>query len=207
MAKINISTPPIIAKTLAVSGFATSVFLSAAPAHAISFNFQFQDISGATNGGGTNGLVKGTLSGLVEGDNRGTGITATVTSSPSGKGVGSYDFATAGSNAFTVTNGNITFADVSFAFFNQGIYSSLSLATPGHGPISYPSELITLVDGVSFTYRDSFNTTTQFTAATSTPVPFESSPIALLASLAVCFGAAKLRRNHLAKKRMVSVEA
>ena len=97
--------PPIIAKTLAVSGFATSVFLSAAPAHAISFNFQFRDIQA----GGTNGLVKGTLSGLKEGSNPGTGITATVTSSPSGKGVGSYDFATAGSNAFTVTNGNIGF--------------------------------------------------------------------------------------------------
>ncbi|MDM3859662.1 MAG: hypothetical protein PT118_07430 [Aphanizomenon gracile PMC644.10] len=68
--------PPIIAKTLAVSGFAASVLLAATPAHAISFNFQFQDIDG-----GTNGFVTGTLSGLVKGNNPGSGITATVTSS------------------------------------------------------------------------------------------------------------------------------
>jgi hypothetical protein len=89
MVKINISTPPIIAKTLAVSGFAASVLLAATPAHAISFNFQFQD----TQLGGTNEFVTGTLDGLVEGNNSGQGITATVTSSPGGQGVGSgYSF-------------------------------------------------------------------------------------------------------------------
>ncbi len=73
MVKIKIFTPPIIAKTLAVTGFATSILLGAAPAHAINFNFQFQDTFG-----GTNGFVTGTLSGLVEGNNTGLGITATV---------------------------------------------------------------------------------------------------------------------------------
>ncbi|MBO1053923.1 MAG: hypothetical protein HEQ25_18555 [Dolichospermum sp. DET73] len=187
--------PPIIAKTLAVSGFAASVFLSAAPAHAISFNFQFQD----TRTGGTNGLVKGTLSGLVEGNNSGTGITATVISSPGGKGVGSgYNFSSTGNgNAFNVTSGNITFADASFI---NSADTFLFLGTSGND--SYYNDL---TDMSTFSYADYTNTTTQFTAAT--PVPFESSPIALPASLAVCFGAAKLRRNHLAKKRMVSVEA
>ena len=77
MIKMKISTPPIIAKTLAVAGFAASMLLAATPAQAINFNFQFQDTSG-----GTNGLVTGTLSGLVEGNNTGQGITATVISSP-----------------------------------------------------------------------------------------------------------------------------
>lgn len=195
MIKINISTPPIIAKTLAVSGFAASVLLAATPAHAISFNFQFQDT------GCTCGFVKGTVSGLVEGNNPGPGITATVTSSPGG-GVGSdYSFSsTNGSGlAFTVTKGNITFADA--LFVNDANNTYLSLGTPGNN--GYSSQLID-IDGV-FDYLDLSNSTIQFTAAT--PVPFESSPIALPASLAVCFGAAKLLRNHLAKKRMVSVEA
>ena len=170
------------------------MLLAATPAHAISFNFQFQDIDG-----GTNGLVKGTLSGLVEGNNPGPGITATVISSPGGKGVGSgYNFSqTFNVNAFKVTSGNITFADASFI---NSADTFLSLGTSGNN--SYYNDL---TDLSTFSYADSNNTTIQFSAATS--VPFESSPIALPASLAVCFGAAKLRRNHLAKKRMVSVEA
>ncbi|MDB9536129.1 hypothetical protein PN451_09835 [Dolichospermum planctonicum CS-1226] len=187
--------PPIIAKTLAVSGFAASVLLAATPAHAISFNFQFQDISG-----GTNGFVKGTLSGLVEGNNPGPGITATVTSSPGGQGVASnYSFYNVYRGpAFTVTNGNITFADAQFV---NPANISLFLGTTRD---TYYSELADYNNG-SFDYYDYSNATTQFTAAT--PVPFEYSPIALPASLAVCFGAAKLLKNHRAKKRMVSVEA
>jgi hypothetical protein len=143
----------------------------------------------------------------VEGNNAGTGITATVTSSPGGKGVGSgYNFFDYfGGNAFTVTSGNITVAN---ALFVNSANSALSLylGTPGNGNIDFSTRFMDAVDN-SFDYQDNSNATTQFTAATSTPVPFESSPIALPASLAVCFGAAKLRRNHLAKKRMVSVEA
>jgi hypothetical protein len=101
--------------------------------------------------------------------------------------------------AFTVTNGNITVADAFFV--NSANNTYLFLGTPGNN--GYYNELT----GNHYAYADFSNATTQFTAATSTPVPFESSPIALPASLAVCFGAAKLRRNHLAKKRMVSVEA
>jgi hypothetical protein len=188
--------PPIIAKTLAVSGFAASVFLVAAPAHAISFNFSFRD----TKVGGTNGLVTGTLSGLVEGNNSGTGITATVISSPGGKGLGSgYSFLNRGisANAFVVTTGIIAYADASFSSGSD----TLRLATIDSSTY-YPT-----LKGDGYQYLDNKTGVTTFTAATSTPVPFESSPIVLPASLAVCFGAAKLRRNHLAKKRMVSVEA
>ena len=176
------------------------MLLAATPAQAINFNFQFQDTSG-----GTNGLVTGTLSGLVEGNNTGQGITATVISSPGG-GLGSgynfYSTGEGGGNAFTVTSGNITFADAGFINSSN---TYLSLGTPGNGSFGFINELLDSDgSGGSFHYLD-YSNTTQFTAAT--PVPFESSPIALPASLAVCFGAAKLRRNHLAKKRMVSVEA
>ena len=190
--------PPIIAKTLAVSGFAASVLLAATPAHAINFNFQFQDIDG-----GTNGFVTGTLSGLVEGSNPGVGITATVTSSPGGEGIGSgYNFHSTkgGGDAFTVTNGNITFADA--LFLNNSTTSALFVAN--NFPTTWFPQLY-VSDSANYYEYSTGGKTAQFSAATS--VPFESSPIALPASLAVCFGAAKLRRNHLAKKRMVSVEA
>ncbi|MFM6024034.1 MAG: hypothetical protein ACKPER_14095, partial [Dolichospermum sp.] len=65
--------------------------LGAVPAKAITlldFSFQFNDVTG-----GTNGLVKGTLSGLREGNNDGTGIIANVTQSPGGQGLGTYNFA------------------------------------------------------------------------------------------------------------------
>ena len=174
------------------------MFLGATPAHAISFNFSFRD----TKVGGTNGLVTGTLSGLVEGNNAGPGITATVISSPGGKGLGSgYSFLNRGdsANAFVVTTGIIAYAD---ARFSNGS-DRLQLATIDsitYFPVLRGNEY-------QYEYLDNNPGVTTFTAATSTPVPFEFSPIALPASLAVCFGAAKLRRNHLAKKRMVSVDA
>lgn len=174
------------------------MLLAATPAHAISFNFQFQDIDR-----GTNSLVTGTLSGLVEGNNSGTEITATVTSSPGGQGVGSgYSFSSSinGGLAFTVTNGNITFAD---ALFIHPDYIYLSLGTPGNN--GFYSQLGDI--GGTFNYLNLSNSTIQFTAATPTPVPFEPNPAVGGAILGFCFGAAKLRRNHLAKKRMVSVEA
>ena len=171
--------------------------LAAAPAHAINFNFQFRGVDI-----GNNEFVTGTLSGLVEGNNTGQGITATVISSPFGAGVTGTNFLygfVVGSG-LTVTGGNITFADAYLLY--HPVLGQLWLGTPGNNG----SSSIIYAGGYSWA-ADNNNSTTQFTAATSTPVPFESSPIALPASLAVCFGAAKLRRNHLAKKRIVSVEA
>jgi hypothetical protein len=194
MIKMKISTPPIIAKTLAVGGFAASMLLAATPAHAINFNFQFQDVDGG------NGFVKGTLSGLVEGNNDGSGITATVTSSPGGEGVGSgYNFVLSfNGNAFTVASGNITFADAGFL---NSPNNFLFLGTLGNS--GWINELTNFA---SFNYTDSSNSTTQFTSA-ATPVSFESNSALGVATLGFCFGAAKVRKNQLAKKRMVSVEA
>jgi hypothetical protein len=201
MIKMKISTSPIIAKTLSVTGFATSVLLGATPAHALDFNFQFRDIQSGT--GGTNGLVTGTLSGLVEGSNSGTGITATVTSSPGGQGLGSgyvFNSAKNGGNAFTVTSGNITLANA--AFTNSSSGNSLYVSS------NYPTTWFPqLAGGTGFNYYDlsTGSTTAQFTAAT--PVPFELNSTVGIATLGFCFGAAKVRKNHVAKKRMVSVES
>ncbi len=173
------------------------MLLGAAPAHALNFTFRFQDVNG-----GSNGFVTGTLSGLVDGDNAGPGITATVTSSPGGEGLFSdYIFvgSSEGGNAFTVTSGNITFAN---AFF--GSSSSAYSLFLGTGENSGYFSQLTDADS-NFNYVDVSNSTTQFTAAT--PVPFELNSAVGIATLGFCFGAAKVRKNHLAKKRMVSVEA
>ncbi|WP_016948925.1 hypothetical protein [Anabaena sp. PCC 7108] len=180
--------PPIIAKSLAVAGFGASVLLGAAPANALDFTFSFQDVDG-----GTNGFVTGTLSGLVEGNNAGPGITATVTSSPGGDGVGfGYNLGGAGSPAFTVTGGNITYADI---LFGDGT-NELLLRPPGSSTLTY---LFTPTN----TYFDFSSATTTFTPV-SAAVPFELNSTVGLATLGICFGAAKLRRKHLAKKLVVS---
>jgi hypothetical protein len=174
------------------------VLLAATPAHAISFNFSFQVVNG-----GTNGFVTGTLSGLVEGNNAGPGITATVTSSPRSGVASDYSFLeTNGGQAFTVTNGNITFADVQFQSLTTA--ADLYLGTQNNNAFGFYNELSGVDGGNFFRYLD-VNNTTKFTAAT--PVPFEPNPAVGGAILGFCFGAAKLRRNHLAKKRMVSLEA
>jgi hypothetical protein len=195
MVKTKISTLPIIAKILSVSGFAASVLLNTSPANAIDFNFRFQDTSG------TNGFIEGTLTGLQEGQNffnNPGGITATITSTPNGDYLGSYFLDLGGyygSEAFIVTNGVITSASAQLANANFDTLE-LSFGT-GSGTAIY--------EFGSIIYEDSTSSTTQFTAAT--PVPFESSPIALPASLAMCFGVAKFRKKHLDKKRQVSVDA
>ncbi|WP_353932124.1 hypothetical protein WJM97_05940 [Okeanomitos corallinicola TIOX110] len=190
MLKIKNSTLPIIAKALTVAGFVASVLLGATPANALDFTFSFQDV-------GTNGFVTGTLSNLVEGNNAGSGITAAVTSSPSGGGVTSgYNFlsTSSGGNAFVVTGGNITFANVLFGYASIELY----LGTPGN--LGYTSALFS---SGSFYYSTSSRYTIQFAPVTA--VPFELNSTVGLATLGICFGAAKLRRKHLAKKVNVTV--
>ena len=101
-----------------------------------------------------------------------------------------------GGDAFTVTGGNISFANASF--YDQA--NVLYLGTFGNN--GYLNQLQT---NTSY-FHDMYNATTKFTSA-ATPVPFEPNAALGIATLGFCFGAAKLRRNHLAKKRMVSVEA
>ncbi|MFM2060933.1 MAG: hypothetical protein RLZZ507_603 [Cyanobacteriota bacterium] len=179
-----------------MAGFATSVLLGASPANALDFTFSFRDVNGSP--APTNGFVTGTLSGLVEGNNLGPGITATVTSSPGGDLLGTYNFGgTQTGTAFIVTGGNITFAD---AGFDNGNNAFLFLGT--FGSIGFSNQLLDFSDG-NPSYADPSRSTTQFAPATA--VPFELNSTVGLATLGLCFGAAKLRRKHLAKKRMISV--
>lgn len=152
--------------------------------------------------GGTNGFVTGTLSGLVEGDNAGPGITATVTSSPGGEGLGSgYNFQSG--SGFVVTGGNINSADAQFYRDWNGFGfldpTTLSLGTFGNGDGGFSSGL----NNPFFSYIDFSNSSTIFTPV-SAAVPFELNSTAGLATLGICFGAAKLRRKHIAKKLVVS---
>ena len=89
------------------------------PAQAISVGFSFANLRGNAPRG-ANQLVTGTIDGLVEGNNPGAGVTATVLSTPTGAYVGrSYSFSSnviseSNTDAFIVTNGNITFVNALF---------------------------------------------------------------------------------------------
>ncbi|MDD1416495.1 hypothetical protein MEN41_18315 [Dolichospermum sp. ST_con] len=134
----------------------------------------------------------------MEGNNSGTGITATVTSSPGGQGLGSgYSFSDGSANAFVVTSGSITYADAKF------IRGSDKLLVSTIDSVNYFPAL----DASGYIYVDNNpGAAATFTAA-ATPVPFEPNAAVGIATLGFCFGTAKVRKNHLAKKRMVSVEA
>lgn len=98
---------PLIAPSLALAGATLAL---ATPAHALTFNWSFVTDGGSTGGAGQ--TISGTISGLVEGDNDGTGLTITVDSTPTGELVGGgWNFGGSGGGpAFTVTGGAVTFA-------------------------------------------------------------------------------------------------
>ena len=87
-----------------VSGLATN------PAHALLFDWSFTSAVPFDNPGG---IISGTIDGLLEGDNDGTGLTIEVLSTPTGELLGGgwefFDVTVTGV-AFTVTGGEITFA-------------------------------------------------------------------------------------------------
>ncbi len=90
-----------------------------APAMALSFNWSFEAGLGSIPDTDIGQTITGTISGLVEGDNDGTGLTITVDSTPSGDLLGSgWTLDTAGSSdpAFVVTGGMVTFAN---AFYTR----------------------------------------------------------------------------------------
>ena len=109
-------TKSFIAPALALTGTAF-VLSTATPANALTFNWSFVTDAGSTGGAGQ--TVSGTIRGLVEGNNPGTGLTIAVDSTPTGELLGGgWDFDGTGVNsigrAFTVTGGTVTFADVVF---------------------------------------------------------------------------------------------
>ncbi len=103
---------------VAVSGLATN------PAHALLFNWSFQIQSGANPPFDNEGdFVSGTIDGLVDGSNDGTGLTIEVLSTPTNDLLGLewiLFFGVVGSfnDAFIVTNGEVTFASAHYGRIN-----------------------------------------------------------------------------------------
>lgn len=120
-----------------------SIMAGAAQAATISFNFTPNPTQSYADGGAP---IVGTISGLVEGDNLGVGLTASVTQAGNPLAIRSdYSFnnAVGGGTAFTVTNGQITYANASFLAPNIGNDSfTLRLGSPGApSPLAYAPEL------------------------------------------------------------------
>ncbi|NJK36194.1 MAG: hypothetical protein HC919_15345 [Oscillatoriales cyanobacterium SM2_2_1] len=98
--------------------FAISLFACSTPTFALSFDWSFTtDAASQGPPAGAGQIIRGTIDGLVEGNNNGTGVTVVVTSTPTGAltGGGWSFFDSPSGTAFRVTAGNVTFADAAFS--------------------------------------------------------------------------------------------
>ena len=136
------------------------VLIATAPSQALTFDWQFT-IEGFGHIGET---VAGTISGLVEGSNDGTGLTVVVTSTPTGQFEGggwTFD-QSYGGPAFAVTGGAVTSAD---ALFTIGGFYGVRLYFGGYGGY-YPQ----LIDGSTSPNWFTNSGQTTFTAS-AVPLP------------------------------------
>ncbi|MEG3438086.1 PEP-CTERM sorting domain-containing protein [Pannus brasiliensis CCIBt3594] len=177
---------PIFASRLTLTG--TVLALSnAIPANALTFNWSFEIAPGST--GNIGETVSGTISGLVEGNNPGTGLTVTVDSTPTNELIGggwSFLSSSIGGPAFTVTGGVITFADAAFTRNND----NERVLFGGFG--GYFPTLNDLFDSQPFWTTSLSNTFTPATTPTGTPEP--GSVVALLGLGALSLAGRKLRK-------------
>jgi hypothetical protein len=166
------------------------------PAQAIKVGFSFANLNGDSPTGADQ-LVTGTIDGLIEGNNTGAGVTATVLSTPTGEYLGDYSFDNipGGSpNAFIVTGGNITFADVVFFdISNNDDLRVLTFLSAGVSP-DLPNGFSQLTDNRFLGFFDS----TQPATFTATPVPWETDALPVIGST-VLFGFGLWARNKFAK--------
>jgi hypothetical protein len=129
---------------------------------------------------------------LVSGSNPGSsGITATVTDTPTGQLLGSYSFdsTSGGGDAFIVdASGNVTFADAVFADGNNLLFFG------GYG--GFVPQLIDASSNDPSWFT--FSSPTTFSSA-PTAVPFDFEPTSAVVILGGIFAAKKLR-NKLVKK-------
>jgi hypothetical protein len=160
------------------------------PAQAIKVGFSFANLSG--NGPtGADQLVTGTIDGLIEGNNSGAGVTATVLSTPTGQYLGDYSFNGVSPNAFIVTGGNITFANARF-LSNTNILLLFKTAGVSQDPPDGSSLLTDSLSTVKF-FDD-----TQPATFTATPVPWETDALPVIGST-VLFGLGLWAKNKFAK--------
>jgi hypothetical protein len=172
-----------------------SLNLLSQPAQAISVGFSFSNLSGDLPPNGADQLVTGTIDGLIEGNNSGAGVTATVLSTPTGEYLGDYSFNSMGvgsPNAFIVTGGNITFADAIF-LINTNDLKILSFVSAGVSP-ALPNGFSQLGDGSNSGFFDD----TQPATFTATPVPWETDALPVIGST-VLFGLGLWAKNKFAK--------
>ncbi len=104
--------------TLAIAGMGLLV-----PTQAMALTFNWSFVTDEFSTGGAGQTISGTISGLVEGSNDGTGVTVTVDSTPTGELLGGgwiFDRAQLEGDAFTVTGGSVTFADALFQRNSDG---------------------------------------------------------------------------------------
>jgi len=174
-------------KILLASSLVAIATINAAPVHALSNTWSFTTDSFSTGGAGQ--IISGTVDGLVEGNNSGSGITATVTNSPGSQLLGTYSFQLTSvvGPAFTVSGGTVTFAD---ALFSGGTNEILSF---GYG--GFNSALGNADDG-NPNFVNEFG---QTSFAPITPVPFEFSPALGLGVLGGLVAAKKLSGKFFKK--------
>jgi hypothetical protein len=170
------------------------------PAQAISVGFSFANLNGNILPTGADQLLTGTIDGLVEGNNSGQGVTATVLSIPnSGNSqlLGGYNFY---SGSFTpddiiVTAGNITLLKGQFFQPSAGV-GGLVLLTAGVN-ISFPNGTSRLID-YSPTAIRLFADDSQPATFTATAVPWETDALPVIGST-VLFGLGLWAKSKFAK--------
>jgi len=175
-------------KIFLASSLVAIATIIAAPVHALSNTWSFTTDINSTGGAGQ--IISGTVDGLVEGNNSGSWITATVTNSPGSQLLGNYSFVftNVGGPAFTVSGGTVTFAD---ALFIRSGANELYLG--GFG--GYFPQLIDSEGG----NPDFLNSSGQTSFAPITPVPFEFSPALGLGVLGGLVAAKKLSGKFFKK--------
>jgi hypothetical protein len=185
----NMPIKPLIASSLALAGAALAIS-TATPAHALTFTWSFVTGDSSTGGGGQ--TISGTISGLVEGNNDGTGLTITVDSTPTGELTGGgWTFVEAflGGPAFTVTGGVVTFADAFYSSSTVVGSNNAALFFGGFG--GFVPELSDSNDFDPFWLSFSPNT---FTPVSTPTVPEPGSVVALLGLGALSIAGRKLRK-------------
>ncbi|MGB5770186.1 MAG: hypothetical protein WBM32_09990 [Crocosphaera sp.] len=115
-------------KLLILISVCLAPFLSSRNALALTFKWSFTDFSNSNN------IIQGTISGLTEGSNDGTNLTITVDSTPTGEILGDgwiLSSTAPGFDAFTVTNGEVTFAN---AFYERNEFNETLVFGGFSGP-------------------------------------------------------------------------
>lgn len=166
-----------------------TAFSASAPAAALTLNWSFVP---AIDSSGSFAAIKGTVSGLAEGNNSGDLIQAFITASPFADALGGaydYQYSPGAGLAFVVTGGIVTYADAVFA--HDGIRLYLA-DTAGAGKAGLTARL----DGPSLGEYAISDAAPRFTPLAAGSVPEPANWVLLIAGFGLT-GAALRRRTAL----------